>query len=140
MELNLRELALTLYGEARGEPIESVIAVGCVARNRVKSKINSTYNDIVHKPRQFSCWNDEDPNKSMLEMMKLNIDNNKNTVFLQCVFIAGGIIDEKLLSNIGRSMNYLETNLYKKLKKTNPNHWASKLSVVAVKGHHTFLV
>lgn len=50
-------LALTVYGEARGEPIEGLIAVGCVIRNRVsRGKWGSTYKDVCLAPAQFSCW------------------------------------------------------------------------------------
>jgi hypothetical protein len=53
-------LALTLYGEARGEPIEGIIAVGCVIRNRVndtKKRWPNTYRGVCLQPWQFSALN-----------------------------------------------------------------------------------
>ena len=54
-------LALTLWGEARGEPIEGRIAVGCVIRNRLAMPHRfraaaATYRAICLAPHQFSCW------------------------------------------------------------------------------------
>ena len=57
-------VGLTLYGEARGEPIEGIVAVGCVIRNRVK--FEGSFYAVCLKPRQFSCWNQDDPNYSVL--------------------------------------------------------------------------
>jgi len=52
-----RVLALTLYGEGRGEPIEGRIAIGSVIRNRVRRRFRgTTYAEVCFWPWQFSCW------------------------------------------------------------------------------------
>lgn len=52
-----QRVALVLYGEARSEPIEGLIAVGNVIRNRVKAQtwFGKTYSEVVTRKRQFSC-------------------------------------------------------------------------------------
>ena len=59
-------VALVLYGEARSEPVQGVIAVGCVIRNRVKTDLNNDkkpdwwgtgYKGVCTAPWQFSCLN-----------------------------------------------------------------------------------
>lgn len=59
-------VALVLYGEARSEPVQGVIAVGCVIRNRVKVDLHNDkkpdwfgegYKGVCIAPWQFSCLN-----------------------------------------------------------------------------------
>ncbi len=48
----------TVYGEARSEPIEGMIAVANVIRNRVHDpRWGQTYRSVCLAPWQFSCWN-----------------------------------------------------------------------------------
>ncbi|NLY55742.1 MAG: cell wall hydrolase [Firmicutes bacterium] len=57
-------LARTIYGEARGENLETQLYVAWVIRNRVQAKgrFGATYEEVVTKPFQFSSWNQDDPN------------------------------------------------------------------------------
>ena len=69
-------LALTLYGEARGETAQGKRAVAWVVRNRMeraaeymklKGRQHPLFGDgtvagVVLRPWQFSCWNRGDPN------------------------------------------------------------------------------
>ena len=57
-------LALTIWGESRGECVEGQIAVACVVRNRLKRAISTAprWRDICLAPEQFSCFNEDDPN------------------------------------------------------------------------------
>ena len=61
-------MAGTLWGEARSEGEQGMIAVGNVIMNRVAAK--SWYGDHIKgvclKEWQFSCWNDNDPNKQKI--------------------------------------------------------------------------
>lgn len=67
-------LARTLYGEARGEythiegGLASLISVGNVVINRLKAQswFGKTIVEVCHKPFQFSCWNEADPNRKLL--------------------------------------------------------------------------
>ena len=52
-------LSLTIYGEARGEPLEGQIAVACCVRNRRRDpdhRWGETYRAVCLQPSQFSCW------------------------------------------------------------------------------------
>jgi spore germination cell wall hydrolase CwlJ-like protein len=67
-------LARTIYGEARGEyaslegGMASLIAIGNVVMNRVKAQswYGKTIQEVCRKPWQFSCWNEDDPNRKVL--------------------------------------------------------------------------
>ena len=58
-------LARTLFGEARGQPLEGKIAVAWVIKNRVDNSImrdmsiypGKPYHQVILKPYQFSCFN-----------------------------------------------------------------------------------
>lgn len=60
---DVQAVALTMYGEARGEreggtSVEERIAVGCVIRNRVKTphKFGTSFKGVCLQRGQFSCW------------------------------------------------------------------------------------
>lgn len=71
-EHDLNVLALTVWAEARGEPSEGIKGVIWVIRNRWEhprwwSKAPGVDEDdtlaaVCRAPRQFSCWNTNDPN------------------------------------------------------------------------------
>jgi N-acetylmuramoyl-L-alanine amidase len=128
-------LALTLYGEARGEPVEGRIAVASVIRNRI-GRYGSNYKAVCLRPRQFSCWNPNDPNYAQL--------TSAARVFLrggvmgpdvrECVWIADGMIGEVLRSNIGSCTHYMTMKLWQEA----PPSWArGKVPSYRV-GRHVF--
>ena len=73
-------LARTLWGEARGEGEEGMIAVASVVLNRVRESLEhgGRYlwgRDVVSVCRaraQFSCWNPGDPNRAKLLAVDLS--------------------------------------------------------------------
>ena len=93
-------LARTIYGEARGESVRGKEAVAAVILNRVRrSRDRGGYwwgNDITQvclKPWQFSCWNDDDPNRPKVEAV-----SPRNRIFQSCLRIArravaGALVD-----------------------------------------------
>jgi cell wall hydrolase len=56
--------ARTVWGEARGEPVQGQEAVAWVIVNRLRSGYRGaeTLADVCLSRRQFSCWNPGDPN------------------------------------------------------------------------------
>ena len=62
---DLDAAARTVWGEARGEPYDGRVAVAWVIRNRVDNPSwwGRTVKDVCFHPKQFSCWNDDDPNR-----------------------------------------------------------------------------
>jgi len=82
----LEILSKTVWGEARGESQQGRRAVAHVILNRRKFSQDfrmkygrswwwgSTIKTICLKPWQFSCWNENDPNRKHLEELSLEDD------------------------------------------------------------------
>lgn len=131
-------LALTIYGESRGEPIQGQIAVGCVIRNRTEKR-KKTYKEICLAPLQFSCWNTNDPNRVILLEIgeKLVVGQIvKNANFNQALWVAQGVYNDFLFDNTKGSDHYLTTKLRSEVGE---HHWARKLNVTMIIGNHTFM-
>jgi spore germination cell wall hydrolase CwlJ-like protein len=130
-------LALTLYGEARGEPIEGIIAVGCVIRNRVndaKQRWPKTYRGVCLQNFQFSVWNvaGADANHEMLMKVAaaLKAKEPMSAVFEQVAFCAIGIVRGAILDNTKKSTHYHEQSM-----KPRPKWAQAYVPVVQIKGH-----
>lgn len=83
-------LARTIYGEARGESVAGQEAIASVVLNRVAfSKRKGRYwwgntvAEVCRAPRQFSCWNRDDPN-----FQKINAVGAEDASFRICRRIA----------------------------------------------------
>lgn len=66
---DLDVMSRTIFGEARGEPIQGQIAVANVIVNRFRSGkwfAGKTIADTCQKPMQFSCWNEGDPTRARM--------------------------------------------------------------------------
>ena len=129
-------LALTIYGEARGESITGQIAVGCVIRNRIE-KINS-YNEVCLKPKQFSCWNTNDPNYPILTEMADKLLMGQNIVdqdFQQCLWVANGIVDWFIKDIVSDSKYYMTNSLFNSHGRPS---WASLAKNVKVIDNQTY--
>lgn len=134
---SLDVLALTIYGEARGEPVEGQIAVGCVVRNRVYK--DRDFRIICLEPKQFSCWNEDDSNYPILEDLSHKMMNSLpiiNPELSQIRWVAAGIINNLILDNTGGSKNYLTTTLYY----SNTIRWSATMKISKVIGKQIFLV
>lgn len=67
---DLKILAQTIWGEARQEGTKGMLAVGNVIKNRAEANKNMFGHGIkgvALKPKQFSCWNEGDPNREKLK-------------------------------------------------------------------------
>lgn len=61
--------ARTVYGEARGESWAGKVAVAWVLKNRAedsRKRYGQGLAGVCQKPLQFSCWNQDDPNRPKL--------------------------------------------------------------------------
>lgn len=58
----------TIFGEARGAGALGMYGVACVISNRLQldTWFGDTWSNVCMKPFQFSCWNDDDPNRSYI--------------------------------------------------------------------------
>lgn len=130
-------LYLTIIGEARGEPIEGQVAVGCVIRNRVTD--TNTYKQACLAPKQFSCWNRNDPNFPLLMELgegALNSNPIKDPYLKQCIYVAQGIYEGRIMDSVHGAKNYMTTKLF--LGPEKPK-WAVAAKIVNEKGSHVFL-
>lgn len=109
---DLDVVARTVYGEARGEPWLGKVAVAWVIRNRVEVDLNDDdkpdwwgegYIPISKHPWQFSCWNEKDPNRELLE----KIDVSTSSVFRECVAAASMVMLGMIPDPTFRSFHYI---------------------------------
>ena len=77
-DLDLQLTVRTVYGEARGEGLSGQQAVAWVIRNRAAYRPPAWWGahpgDVCIKPKQFSCWNRDDPNCHVI--VNLGEDSN----------------------------------------------------------------
>jgi N-acetylmuramoyl-L-alanine amidase len=133
-------LAVTLYGEARGESVEGRIAVGAVVRNRVAAQQKSV-RMICLADRQFSCWNrDESSNHQRVlgagERLLIPDQPLRDPLLRECLFLAEGIVRGALTDNTDGATHYVTTKLY---ESDRAPAWVHKLKTTVVIGQHTFL-
>ena len=102
-------LALTLYGEARGETAMGKRAVAWCVRNRMdkahdwkaaRGRSHPLFGDgtvagAVLKPWQFSCWNKGDPNlPNLLEIVQTNGESAGAGMWAVLKAVAAGVLKE----------------------------------------------
>ncbi len=86
-------LSRTIYGEARGEyakvGISGLISVGNVVLNRVKKGgfFGDNLIDVCKKPKQFSCWNFNDPNFKIIKEV-----NRGDELFDLCFYVGSNLL------------------------------------------------
>lgn len=97
---DVQVLACTLYGEARSEPTEGIIAVACVIRNRAHAPRwwGNGYREVCLKASQFSCWSPEGGagNHQKLENLVANLNQGvvTDSRYKECAWIATGVIND----------------------------------------------
>ena len=118
-------MSKTIFGEARGEGARGMQAVANVIMNRVKKGgwYGASIKDVVLKPYQFSCWNEGDPNRNLIE-------NATMAQLGQAYSIAEKVISGELPDITGGATNY-------HAKSVNP-YWAAKMTKTAAIGNHIF--
>lgn len=131
-ELEVDVLARTIFGEARGEPVEGLEAVANVVLNRVKiAQKKGRYwwgNNIIsvcQKPYQFSCWNKNDPSYNRLITVRAD-----NIHFATALRIARRAVIGVLRDNTGGATHYHADYVRP--------YWAQGETPVTIIGHHHF--
>lgn len=132
-------VALTVYGESRGEPPEGIIAVINVIKNRFLSteRFSSfkTYQSVCLSPKQFSCWNEGDPNLTELLEIATQLNSNvylkDNKLWMEISYLVSGVINDFILDNTYSALFYMTSAL---AKDRDQSKWKKK----TVKGAQIF--
>lgn len=129
MNSDLKILAKTIYGEARGElnrfGLAPLIAVGNVILNRFRKHFANSISAVCLAPYQFSCWNQKDPNYEKLK----NLDES-SSIFKTCLKVAENVIEGKWPDLTDGCDHYHE-------KSVKP-YWAGQLTPKRIFGNHLF--
>ncbi len=136
---DLEALILTLYGEARGEPIESLIGVANVIRRRVLDHYRGdlTFAAVCLHPAQFSCWIDA---KDLLDKALAKLQTGTLGMMppdlARCKEVAKATLAGTLADNTFTANHYLAKELY-----DSPScpGWAKGLTPTRTLGNHVFL-
>jgi hypothetical protein len=92
-----REILIkTVWGEARGESGLGKVAVAWVIINRaIKPQWPNTIGDVCLQPWQFSCWNDNDPNRDKLHSLDVESSDPIISACRRCVddVLQGKVVD-----------------------------------------------
>ena len=129
-DLDIRAMAETMYGEARGEGADGMLCVGLTLRNRAKNPgwWGNTVRSVAHKSKQFSCWNDGDPNKVVILQAR---EMSKRPKELEVAYLLAGFIMRDLFVDI----TYGSTHYHHKSIKP---YWAPTLVKQCIRGDHIF--
>ncbi|MEA1013079.1 cell wall hydrolase [Sphingosinicella sp. LY1275] len=125
-------MALTMWGEARGEGEEGMRAVGHVIRNRWLAERYGAYvTDTVSQAYQFSCWNEGDPNRAaMLRVDELPADSDGHRQWQAAKRLANEILAGHSSDPTGGALFY-HTNAVQPA-------WSRGVTPVARIGDHLF--
>lgn len=96
-------MARTAWGEARGEGEAGLIAVMHVIRNRAlkPSWWGGGVVEVCHKRWQFSCWNNDDPNRKLA--LTVGTDDK---VYRLCLSLAFDVLDGTIPDPTGGATHY----------------------------------
>ncbi len=137
---DIKLLSLVIYGEARGEPLAGKIAVASVVLNRLKKSgwFGKALKDVILKPYQFSCFNENDPNRIKLLAIAQDWDIffQKDKTLRECYDIAKKLLDPNDFS-MAKDNTFGATHYKTKNCKAD---WADKMQLTAVIGNHEFYV
>jgi len=108
IERDIDVMARTLWGEARNQGLKGMEAVASVVMNRLEVSKEykyywwgNTVEKICLKNKQFSCWNENDPN-----LKKMYALTPENKIFARALEIAELAVHGDLKDNTKGSTHY----------------------------------
>lgn len=120
---DMHALALTMFGEARGDgrdgsSVEERVAVGCVLRNRLRTpkRFGDSFKAVALRRLQFSCWNAGDPNRPLLLTQAYRLATGQppmDDLLEETLYLADGIARGVMLDQTGGATHYLTAALYR---------------------------
>ena len=131
---DLEALTLTIWGEARGEPIEGQIGVAMVMRNRLLEHYcgAQSYVEVCTAHDQFSAWAQE---REQMQTASQALVWTASQVWQPALRLAHQIaqatLDGKLADNTGGANHYYASSIP-------APQWALDQPVLAVLGAHRF--
>lgn len=140
-----RYLACTLIGEARGEPIDGQVGVASAIRNRAIAA-RKPYKDICLAKNQFSCWNNNDPNFTLIQKVYSDLENGNSIIdpyLRQCIAVARCVQEMEFLDNTKGAKNYVTIERYgiaTARQNEDKDGWILRLKQSVTLGNHIFLV
>lgn len=134
MQQDIRTVAATLYGEARGEGLHGMIAVACVIRNRVSKPCwwGKDIQTVCHRPFQFSCWNPDDPNRKVLVAIEAGAEPKDAAAFADCVRAAELVFIDNMADIVQGATSYCTKAVAKQ------TYWAQGQTPLVSIGAHNF--
>lgn len=132
-------VALTLWGEARGQPIQGIVGVANVIANRTRDPARRwglTWQDVCLRRWQFSCWIPEGGRANYERMVEAVSDLAilrplKDKVMRQCWWVARGVVDDMILDVTKGANHYYAATI------PEPK-WARGQEPTVVMGLHRF--
>lgn len=134
IEADLDTLARTIYGEARGQILQGQVAVGWVVRNRAlrPRRFGASIKEVCLKPKQFSCWNEDDPNRKLV----LAADHTKRS-FLGALGVAALVMSGDFPDPTGGADHYFTVEAPPGAVHWPPK-WSAEMRETVVIGAHRF--
>ena len=125
-------MALTMWGEARGQGEEAMRAVGHVIDNRRRAGMHGAYvTDTVGEAFQFSCWNPGDPNRAAMENVdRLAEGSREHRMWRAARRIADEILAGQSADPTGGALFYHSLDVAPR--------WSAGIEPVAQIGGHLF--
>jgi N-acetylmuramoyl-L-alanine amidase len=136
-------MALTIYGEARGEKYEGKVAVGSVILERVDHRDwdGKNISEVCLMPYQFSCYLPDDPNFQALKLIADDWDNKftQSPDLRECCNVVALLMSGSILKTAAIEENHACQYLTTALRKSKAcPAWAKKMKRVATIGNHEF--
>lgn len=132
-ERSIEIVAKTIYGEARGEyysengGLPSLIAIANVIYNRFNQSGEKLIENVCVKPKQFSCWNSNDPNLKIIQDVNIS-----DQLYKICQETAVNVLSERW-PDITKGATHYYSSLLK-----NPPYWAIGQAPTVKIGRHIF--
>jgi len=129
---------VTLYGEARSEPVEGIVAVGSCVRNRVQDgRWGKDYRAVCLAPWQFSCWSPKGGvrNFDRVSALVRTMAEKKvitDTVVRELTYLAHGFIANFIRDTVKGATHYHVATMQPRPR------WAQDVMPVVQRASHVF--
>ncbi len=134
------------FGEARikedthTDELKELLAIGNTVLNRANSsRFPSTIKEVILQPKQFSCFNENDPNIKRIYEFLTNPNRKTNNKFHYMSLYAKIIVNKQTYDFSYGADHYVAVWLYEKNYSIDPGHWMYQMKITSIYGGHIFL-